>query len=156
MSEFEKKAFDVDSLFKMLHDTQLPAVKECTSCVDVAPRKPFPTRAMQLYSNALKPNEPIEDEVLLSTNGWLLPDGTLYSCRWQEHTKSVNTIGYDTEREAIMAGLIKLSNMGWQLGRQYTYISLTKEQKETIDTWHEKNGISREFFMFHFNRTGQR
>lgn len=155
MSEFEKKAFNVDSLFKMLHNTQLIPEHPSDDCMSVAPRKPSPSPAMQLYTNALRPNECIVDNELLSTNGWLLPDGTLYSCRWQEHTKSINKIGYDTEREAIMAGLIKLSNMGWQLGRQYTYISLTQEQMTTIDTWHERNGISREFFMFHYDRTGR-
>jgi hypothetical protein len=46
-----------------------------------------------------------------------------------------------------MAGYIKLSNMKWQLGRQYRQISPTDAQRETIDLWHKNNQISQAYFF---------
>ena len=147
MADLEKKTFNFDKLFKMINDHESPSTHFTVSSEQKQPFQPKPTRSMLIYNNSLTDGECIRDESLLSVHGWLKPTGELFSCKWQQHTKTVNALGYDTERDAIMAGYIKLSNMKWQLGRQYRQICLTDAQKITIDLWHKNNQISQEYFF---------
>lgn len=147
MADLEKKTFNFDKLFKMINEHDR-TISSCTaSNRKKQPLQPKPTQSMLIYSNSLTDGECIRDECLLSVHGWLTPTGELFSCKWQQHTKTVNALGYDTERDAIMAGYIKLSNMKWQFGRQYRKISLTDAQRNTIDLWHKNNQISKEYFF---------
>lgn len=147
MADLEKKTFNFDNLFKMINDYEKPSTSCNVSNKKKQPLQPKPTQPMLIYNNSLADGECIIDERLLSVHGWLTPTGELFSCKWQQHTKTVNALGFDTERDAIMAGYIKLSNMKWQLGRQYRLIVITDAQRETIDLWHKNNQISQEYFF---------
>lgn len=155
MADLEKKSFNFDKLFKMAHQDSVPN----TPCLFTTNKrlihKPKPTSSMLIYNNGLSEGECVVDECLLSIHGWLTPDGELFSCRWQQHTKAVNFFGFDTERDAIVAGYIKLSNMKWQLGRQYRHSSVTEAQIKTIDLWHERNKLSREYFLNDLGKKGK-
>lgn len=156
MADLEKKTFNFDKLFKMINEHD----KTSTSCTVSNKKKPLlqpkPTQPMLIYNNSLADGECIIDERLLSVHGWLTPTGELFSCKWQQHTKTMNILGFDTERDAIMAGYIKLSNMKWQLGRQYKLIAITDAQRETIDSWHKNNEISQEYFLSDLEKTSKK
>ena len=155
MADLEKKTFNFDKLFKMTNEQSLSNTLFTASDKQKQPLQPKPTQSMLIYNNSLTDGECISDEYLLSVHGWLSPTGELFSCKWQQHTKTVNALGFDTERDAIMAGYIKLSNMKWQPGRQYRQLSLTDAQRETIELWHKKNQLSKAYFHNEFVTKGK-
>lgn len=152
MSDFEKKSLNFDFLLKMLEGCETPPARLIESPKTLVPPKPQPTTLMQSYNCSLKPGECIVDRELLSVNGWLQPDGILLACGWQQHTKTINSLNFTTERDAIMAGYVKLSTMVWQIGRQYTKIVLTDEQSNTIRDWHVRNAISDAYYQYQLSK----
>ena len=148
MSDLDKKNLNFDFLFKMVEGCNLSQHGLMNEPEIMAPRKPRPTKMMHVYDNNLPDGGCSVDHELLAINGWLQPDGTLLACGWQQHTKTLNSIGYDIERDAVVAGNVKLSNMVWQIGRQYTKIVLTDAQSNTIRDWHELNALSDEYFLY--------
>jgi hypothetical protein len=57
---------------------------------------------------------PTRDDELLAMNGWLAPDGTLYSCGYRTHDALCRALGFVHESGLEQAGYCKLSNWsGW-------------------------------------------
>jgi hypothetical protein len=152
MTNFDKNRLDFDFLFKMSEETSRPGTLITGGAKEASPKRPQPTEIMRAFDCGLLPGECIPDHELLAVNGWLRQDGELLACAWQQHTKTVNDLGFETERDAVVAGYVKLSNMVWQLGRHYAVIVLTDAQLATILDWHIKNAISDDYFQYQMSR----
>jgi hypothetical protein len=113
--------------------------------------RPKPTASMVVYEKSISIGTCIEDHELLSINGWLSTDGVLYSCSWQQHSKTVTHLGFSTEREAVNSGFIKLSEMHWHIEKRFGPVTLTDSQSKTIKQWHQNNGLDETYFNKTYN-----
>lgn len=143
-----KKTQNYDFLFKMNEEWTVEPLPILSTPIKRPPRRPQPTKLMLAFECDIPDGQCIPDKDLLSVNGWLNPAGELFACAWQQHTKTVNCLGFDTERDAVEFGYIKLSEMIWQLGRHYKRIVLTEAQLSTINEWHSNNGINDDYFQY--------
>lgn len=109
-------------------------------------RKPQATPSMRAFDMGIEPGEIIEDERLLSVNGWLNPFGVLIGCAWQNHKITLRKFNLKTEKEAESVGYIKLSEMHWHIETRYEPVNPTIEQLKTIYRWHELNQIHLSYF----------
>ena len=112
------------------------------------PIPPTATKEMRQHEQDIELNQVVKQGALRSINGWLSPNGTLFSCRWQEHSNAVRYLGYRSEAEIESAGFIKLSQMVWMLTTRFVTIELTPEQLLTINQWHEINQLDRTYFDY--------
>ena len=152
MSELTKIDKQFNFLFRLTEDADRPPIKAVELSVPPPPVKPIPTEIMRKYDCLLTDGECQLDEEYLAVNGWLDPNGALYACAWQQHAKTLSVLGFDTERDAIERGFIKLSQMHWQLEQRYCPVNPTDHQLSTIHKWHYKNALSLSYFESQLNK----
>lgn len=129
--------------------------EKCSAPARVSiPEKPTPTNAMRFFSGDIQQGEHVKDENLLSINGWLTPQGELFGCAWQNHYATLSMTGYKTEKDAELAGYIKLSEMHWHIEPRWQQITLNAAQMATIIAWHEKNNLRKDYFLFYKTQLG--
>lgn len=87
-----------------------------------------------------------DDRQLLAANGWLSPDGKLFSCPYRHHSYLTVNLGHNSEADLEQIGWIKLSQNRFLLNSRYAEIVITPEQQETIAAWHASNELSTEYF----------
>ena len=90
---------------------------------------------------------PTRDEELLAMNGWLAPDGTLYSCGYRTHDALCRALGFAHESGLEQAGYCKLSQLEWLVSARYCPRALTEAQWATIERWYARNGFAQTHFM---------
>lgn len=90
---------------------------------------------------------PTKDEELLAMNGWLAPDGTLYSCGYRTHDPLCRALGFEHESTIEQAGYCKLSQLEWLISPRYCPRELTEAQWATIERWYERNGFPQAHFL---------
>lgn len=97
----------------------------------------YPTMRMKQFNGNLPQTLEVlvEDNRLLSINGWLSPEGTLYACRWRQHRYVTLALDMISEGEMERSGFIKLTNMKWLVEDRYCPSQITPKQIETITNW---------------------
>jgi hypothetical protein len=90
---------------------------------------------------------PTRDAELLAMNGWLAPDGTLYSCGYRTHDPLCRALGFVHESALEQAGYCKLSQLEWLVSPRYCPRELTEAQWATIERWYERNGFPQAHFL---------
>lgn len=90
---------------------------------------------------------PTCDGELLAMNGWLAPDGTLYSCGYRTHDRLCRALGFAHESGLEQAGYCKLSQLEWLVSPRYCPRELTEAQWATIERWYERNGFPQAHFL---------
>jgi hypothetical protein len=112
----------------------------------VPPKRPAATEVMRVFNSGIADGETILDTRLLSINAWLAANGDLYACAWRNHHAVLNHFEIRSELEAEKAGFLKLSDMHWHVEARYESLTITSYQIETIEKWHEDNGLSKVYF----------
>lgn len=109
----------------------------------------LPTAEMRAAKGRLEPvqDPPTEDEDLLAMNGWLAPDGTLYTCGYKTHDALCRILGFKHESELEQAGFCKLANLEWLVSPRYCPRELSEAQWGTIERWYERNRFPQAHFM---------
>jgi len=90
---------------------------------------------------------PRADPALLAIHGWLSPDGTLYSCGWEQHNELTAALGYRHESLIEADGYCKLSALRWLVEPRYCQNGLSEQQWATIERWYESNRFPEEHFL---------
>jgi len=109
----------------------------------------LPTAEMRAAKGQLEAvlDPPIRDDECLSMNGWLAPDGTLYSCGYKTHDLLCRVLGFAHESEIEQAGFCKLTNLEWLVSARYCPRSLTEAQWATIERWYVRNSFPATHFL---------
>ena len=124
-----------------------------TPTKEIQPSVPTATAAMRAFDHDLKDGECVRDEQLLSVNGWLDQNGILFGCGWLQHDASVKSFGYENERDACRAGIIRLANMKWQIEKRFATDTLISEvQYITIEKWHQENKLQQDYFNYWYKK----
>ena len=105
---------------------------------------PSPSQSMLAFDKGLEPGACFVDERLLSVNGWLAPDGILYTCRWREHDLAISLFDVDSRFELLAKGYVPLSQMRFNLKHLSNQVNL--QVFETIQSWHKVNNLNSERF----------
>lgn len=126
----------------------LPA-DELRPSVEARVPRLLPTAEMRAAKGRLEPvlDPPLRDEECLSVNGWLAPDGALYSCGYKSHDQLCRVLGFAHESAIEQAGFCKLTNLEWLVSARYCPRSLTDAQWATIERWYMRNGFAETHFL---------
>ena len=126
----------------------LPA-DELRPSVEARVPRLLPTAEMRAAKGRLEPvlDPPLRDEECLSMNGWLAPDGALYSCGYKSHDQLCRVLGFAHESAIEQAGFCKLTNLEWLVSARYCPRSLTDAQWATIERWYMRNGFAETHFL---------
>lgn len=136
---------------KKLHSSMLLTIQKRPPHINMAlqPLIPLsPTHSMKRYEFELPEviTTLIHDRKLLSINGWLNPEGDLYSCRFRQHNGILRALNVISESELESKGFIKLTNMKWLVEARYLEKDITEAQKETIHQWFVSNNLDLDNF----------
>jgi hypothetical protein len=125
----------------LLSKVHVPPYRESTKNITGAL---VPTIRMKQFNANLPQNLELlmEDNRLLSINGWLSPKGILYACRWRQHRHISLALDMANEAQMERSGYIKLTNMRWLVESKYCTVAITPEQIQTITNWYTLNELS--------------
>jgi hypothetical protein len=115
---------------------------------------PRPSQCMIAFEKGIQPKMTFEDTRLLSINGWLARDGTLYCCKWQEHDYVARYFDVEFGFELTMLGFIRLSQMRFLLHE--SDVSASDSMINTINMWHGANNLDRNRFQLDLKKQANR
>ena len=125
------------------------SAEELRPAVDARVPPLLPTAEMRAAKGRLEPvlDPPTRDADLLSMNGWLAPDGALYSCGYRTHDLLCRVLGFTHESAIEQAGFCKLTNLEWLVSARYCPRALTDAQWATLERWYVRNGFPETHFL---------